>query len=428
MKIVLIEDQHFLRISLKNALKGDAQVEALASYQEFQQLNSRQLQEIDLFVIDMDLEEELLGLKILSDLQNCQAHKLVLTGRDDQEVIAQAYQRGADDYLVKPFSLEDLKEVLESVRLKEKDLSFLKCYNFCDQEKKLLKNSLTSNLPIYLSGETGTGKTTLAKELHLASARANGPMISFNCSEFSENLMESELFGHVKGAYTGALKDKKGRIELAHQGTLFLDEVATMPLSLQAKLLKVIEEKEFYPVGSECKVHSDFKLISASCENLETLVAQGLFREDLYYRLKGVNLSLKPLRESPEKLQTMIGSYLSQEKRRKVIEPEALEALMSYSWPGNYREFTKEMEILSTLKINCIKLSDLSFLTKKTQSNFRDQFDVVKIKKMGLKQFVAQMEKDILKMVLEENRGKVRQTITDLKISSQGFYRIQKTE
>lgn len=428
MKILIIEDQHFLRLSLKNALKPYAHVDALSSYSEFKQRSHEGFAEIDLFIIDLDLEEELQGLKILRELQNHSAHKLILTGRDDKDVIARAYENGADDYLVKPFSSEDLKEVLESVNLGNNNLSFLEHYSFSEQEEKLVRSSLSSELPIYLCGETGTGKTTLARELHLAGAKAEGPFISFNCSEFSENLMESELFGHVKGAYTGALKDKKGRVELAHNGTLFLDEVATMPLSLQSKLLKVIEERDFYPVGGEQKIYSHFKLISASCENLETLVQKGQFREDLFYRLKGINLNLLPLRSSPHKVKALVESYLSLQRRRKVIEPQALEALINYTWPGNYREFKKEMEILNTLKINCIKLSDLTFLCERNGTTQKDYYDVEKVKKMGLKNYLSQIEKDILKIVLEENRGRVRQTLTDLKISSQGFYRIQKTE
>lgn len=427
MKIKLIEDQDYLRATVRNVLRPYGQVLPLSSYQSFLELPLEELRETDLFIIDLDLEEELLGLKILDQLQSINSYKVVLTGRDSQPIIHEVYKRGADDYLVKPFSVEDLNNIIKSLKTRKSHLSAFEKFHLNESCLAQLPAITESDLPVFLRGETGTGKTTIARAIHENSAHSKGSFVAFNCSEFAETLQESELFGHVKGSFTGAIKDKVGLIQQAHLGTLFLDEVATMPMSLQTKLLKVLEEKSFSPVGSEKTLSSEFRLISASCEDIDEKVKSGEFREDLYFRLQGLGLVLPNLRDQKKVLLKKIEEFRTAESRRRVIDDGAFSCLMNYSWPGNFRELQKELQVLVARKINIVRKEDLPIkMTIETQPSL-DGTDVCldDIRSLGLKNYLAKVEKEILQKVLEENRGKVRKTLSDLKISSHGFYRIQ---
>lgn len=429
MKITLIEDQDYLRASVKNVLRPHAQVVPLSSYRSFRELSQGELEQTDLFIIDLDLEEELLGLKILEQLKSVNAYKIVLTGRDSQEIVREVYRQGADDYLVKPFTADTLLKVIKTVMTRQTGLRAFEKFELNEQSKTQLQAIIDCSLPVYIKGETGTGKTTIAKQIHENAGTQNGPFVAFNCSELAETLQESELFGHVKGSFTGAIKDKVGLIQLAHKGTLFLDEVATMPMSLQTKLLKVIEEKSFSPVGSEKRLESNFRLISASCEDLEQKVKSGEFREDLYFRLQGLNLRLPNLRDQKNRLRQSLEGFTSGSSRRRLIDDEAMSCLLNYNWPGNFRELQKELDILEAKNINVVSKEDLSLKIReenKSESKTCD-FSTDDVLVLGLKSYIAQIEKEIVQKVLAENRGKVRKTLAQLKISSHGFYRIQQS-
>ncbi len=211
---------------------------------------------------------------------------------------------------------------------------------------------------VILRGESGTGKELIARALHYMSPRNKGPFIKFNCASIPEGLLESELFGHEKGAFTGAIFSRKGRFELANKGTIFLDEVGDLPLMLQPKILRVLQEREFEPVGSEKTIKVDVRLITATSRDLESLVSQGKFREDLYYRLNVIPIFLPPLREREEDIPALIEYFLTKfnnEHNRSVhLDKNALQVLMNYEWPGNVRELENTVErlvIMSTSDI-----------------------------------------------------------------------------
>jgi Nif-specific regulatory protein len=203
---------------------------------------------------------------------------------------------------------------------------------------------------VLLRGESGTGKEMIAKAIHYMSKRNKGPFIKFNCASIPEGLLESELFGHEKGAFTGAIASRKGKFELAHKGTIFLDEVGDLPITLQPKILRVLQEREFEPVGSEKTIKVDIRIVAATSRNLETLVSQGKYREDLYYRLNVIPLFLPPLYERDEDIPVLIDYFLqkfNKENSRSVsLDKSALQVFLNYNWPGNVRELENTVERL----------------------------------------------------------------------------------
>jgi Nif-specific regulatory protein len=207
-----------------------------------------------------------------------------------------------------------------------------------------------SKATVLLRGESGTGKELIAKAIHYMSPRSKGPFIKFNCASIPEGLLESELFGHEKGAFTGAISSRSGKFELAHKGTIFLDEIGDLPITLQPKILRVLQEREFERVGSEKTVKVDVRIIAATSRNLEDLVSHGKFREDLYYRLNVIPLFLPPLRERGEDIPVLIDHFLNkfnkENKRNVVLDKNALQVFLNYNWPGNVRELENTVERL----------------------------------------------------------------------------------
>jgi DNA-binding NtrC family response regulator len=231
--------------------------------------------------------------------------------------------------------------------------------------RALLEQVADTDCTVLVEGESGTGKELVARALHEASARRHGPFVAINCAAIPENLLESELFGHVKGAFTGATQARVGRFEAAHGGTLFLDEIGDMPLVLQVKLLRVLQERLIEPVGATRPTRVDVRIIAATHRNLERLVREGRFREDLYYRLHVIPISVPPLREHPEDISELCTSFLARVNRERgkairAITPRALAALERYPWPGNVRELENLMErMVVTLRGGTIDLEDL---------------------------------------------------------------------
>lgn len=434
MSFVVLEDHDLVRQALRVNLKDFGPVMALSEKSQLTRLRWPDLADVDLFLIDLDLETPLAGLEALKFVSEHPAIKVVLTGRDEPETIQKAYDLGASDYLVKPFEREDLLDLVQQVRdIKRPKLDAALRKNLSDNglnthELTHFEVSLTSDLPLCLEGETGTGKTTLAKTWHQYSSRKSESFVALNCSAFSPELLESELFGHVKGAFTGADQPRQGKLELADKGVLFLDEIHTMPGPLQAKILKAIEEKSFYPVGSNKLVQSDFYLISASSVNLEKLVAQGGFREDLYFRLQGIYIRLRPLRENRKLLESLISSFLNEGRRRRVFDSKAWQVLLNYKWPGNRREIEKLFQLLRAKKKNLISFEDLPYQIGRQNPQIPGSVpggttDWEVLEEVGLKDYLARIERDLVGQALQHNHGKVRRTLNQLKISSHAFYR-----
>lgn len=431
LKILLVEDDLLSRLSLKSRLENLGEVLEVPSKKEALLLIEER--SFDLAFVDLDLESELAGLEIVGQLKNKNVYTVVLSGREDERVIEDAYSLGCRDYLSKPFtktSIELVFKKFSSEKNKNQTLQKLKDIfitndNSLIKELEIIDQALLSQRPILITGESGTGKTFLAKFIHELSGNAT-PFVHLNCAEISESLIESELFGYEKGAFTGASKNKKGMLELAHGGILFLDEIATMPLSIQKKLLKAIEEKSFFPLGSEKSVRSDFRLISATCEDLKSKIEAGEFRADFFFRIEGFNVTLKPLRERLEDFNNLILFFIKKGERRIVFDSKAKQLLQSYKWPGNVRELERTIEVLQTKDRGIVTAEDLIPLFSKTQTTATTsmKFDLEEVKRVGLKSYIETLEGNILKEALETNDDKVRKTLADLKLSNNSYYRI----
>jgi DNA-binding NtrC family response regulator len=290
---------------------------------------------------------------------------IIITGFGSIESAVDAMKKGASEYVTKPFNLDELslkvKKVLEKKRI-EKENEALKISLGIDQEFPFIAKSRTmqrvvevirsitgSDCNVLLTGESGVGKGLVARIIHQTSGRKDKPFLGLNCAIFTEELLASELFGHEKGAFTGAVAAKKGLIEITDTGTLFLDEIAEMTPALQAKLLKVIEDREFIRVGGTRTIKVDVRFIAATNQNIAGLIKEGKFREDLYYRLNVMDIYIPPLRERREDI-TPLAKYFLQKYARKenkkitVLSKEAMNTLLSYGFPGNVRELENIIE------------------------------------------------------------------------------------
>lgn len=297
---------------------------------------------------------------------------VLLTGKDDLDDIIHGLSQGADDYVCKPYNsheliarvhaalrvralygeLRDVKSANKRLQARmEGEFSFANIIGRSPSMMSLYEimgKVVDSDVPVLISGESGTGKELVATALHTNGLRKDKPFVVQNCSAFNENLLESELFGHVKGAFTGAMRDKQGLFEVADGGTFFLDELGEMSPALQVKLLRVLQDGTFMPVGGTKQKRVDVRVIAATHRNLPEMVKAGTFREDLFYRLNVVNLSLPPLREREGDVPLLVEFFLSKiaekaGKPRKEISPEAMATLESFPWPGNIRQLENEL-------------------------------------------------------------------------------------
>ena len=432
LKILVIEDDELSRINMSSTLEGWGEVVLCENSEEAR----RTLDEMafDIAFIDLDLEKELVGLELVPLVVKKGAYAVVLSGREDDVNIEKAYEKGCSDYLCKPYTRDLLQAIMKKFKLSVMGDSLKNFFRdqFITQDTKLISNlsfikeCIITKKPVLLLGETGTGKSLFASLLHqLLVEDKDKKFVSLNCSAIPENLLESELFGHKKGAFSGADTDKEGLLKSADGGTLFLDEIATMPLDIQKKLLKTIEEKSFYPLGSTEKEKSEFNLISATCEDLDQLIADGKFRQDLYFRILGYRIHLPSLRERKNDISFLIRHFLKTAKRKIVLKEDAKDALLNYSWPGNIRELKNLLDLLVGKTGGIISSKDLpSEVFAKREIAVGEAIDYDYIQRIGLKIYIEQVEEKILKHFLEQNENKVRKTLTDLKISNSSFYRI----
>jgi len=358
-RILIAEDDADLAFFLQEALRREAykvEVEGTA-VKALQQLGQRSY---DLFLLDVKLPDGD-GLDLLSRCRELapDVPVILMTAHGTRQMAIEATSQGAYDFFSKPFQLQEIQVVIGRALERKNLLSELKALRRARQREGLgeiigespaLRRVLTiarqvapTELAVLIEGESGTGKELLAKAIHQQGLRQGGPFIVVNCAAIPEGLLESELFGHERGAFTGAYRARTGKFELARGGTIFLDEIGDMSVSMQAKLLRVIQENKFYRVGGEKPVTTDARVLAATNREVDRLVAEGKFRADLAYRLQGVRLHLPPLRERLEDLPLLIDHFLELAKDRchvqaAIITPPAMERLWAFPWPGNIRQ------------------------------------------------------------------------------------------
>ena len=367
--ILLVDDETKILNALGRALRDDGHdVVATANAREAQRLLGQRL--FDVLVVD-NMMPEMTGLELIRELvaSTSPAERpqiLMMTAHATVESAIEAMKLGALDYLQKPFEIDELLVVvnraLDHQRLStehqylisERDAEF-NHYGIVGRSRRMQEVINTAGVvaksksTILITGETGTGKEMVARAIHYHSAQREMPLIKVNCAAIPETLLESELFGHVRGAFTGATTNKKGKFALADGGSIFLDEIGTMSPPLQAKLLRVLQEREFEPLGSERTQKVDVRVIAATNRDLRQMVADGRFQEDLYYRLNVIPIHIPPLRERREDIPVLIEHFVAKHaqragKRIDGVEPGVIEALEGAEWPGNVRELENTVE------------------------------------------------------------------------------------
>lgn len=376
MKILVVDDEEPVRELVK-----DAMVEQ--GYQVWVAANGRDALdmggefEFDLVFCDVVMDG-LSGFEVLKAFRGTlrsQAEIVLMTGQASVEAAIEAVQHGANDYICKPFSIGVLQAIASAVEQRRYPSKLVAIESSSAPQREILGNSpamidvvktaarvAVTDLPVMIRGESGTGKELIARLIHRKSPRAERPFVAVNCGALPDTLLESELFGHTRGAFTGAESARRGLFEEADGGTLLLDEVTETSPAFQVKLLRVLQEGEFRPLGTNAKKRVNVRVLSATNRDPQTMVEQGLFRQDLLYRLQGVSIMVPPLRDRRDDVRPMSLAFLAQygaAVRRLSITKDALLALERYGWPGNVRELKHLMQRLAALSSGIIRIEDL---------------------------------------------------------------------
>lgn len=413
--ILVVDDEYGVRQSFKMVLKDEYKVILASTGEEAVDLVHKNA--VDLILLDI-LLPDVNGLELLEKLRELDSNVeiIMITAVKDIQTAVKAIRLGAYDYIVKPFDVDDVLKVIKRALEKHdlvKKVIYLKTelgrYQLFEkmigQDPKMIKVfdliSMISQTDstVLIQGESGTGKELVARAIHNRSSRKDQPLVVINCAAIPATLMESEIFGYQKGAFTGAASTVMGKLEIANKGTVFLDDIDSLSIAMQGKLLRILQEKEFERLGSNQVIKLDVRFIAASNKDLPLLINKGEFREDLFYRLNVLPIDLPPLREKKNDIVLLINHFLesyskSTGKPPKKISEGAVEVLKSYDWPGNVRELKNLVERLTTIvKDQVIHLRDVSMLTISKKEITPD---------MKLKDAVNAFEKDYIAKVLEK--------------------------
>ncbi|MCL4477124.1 MAG: sigma-54 dependent transcriptional regulator [Nitrospirae bacterium] len=415
--VLIIEDEKLMRVTLEDALKSEG-YDVVSFGTGTDALNSLRNNLFDVVVTDVRLPD-IDGLGILKEISRLNAAQvIVMTAFGTIKDAVEAMKLGAFDYITKPFALDEflllIERALEIKRLKEENIRLKKDLNKCycgpniigesTEMKKvfsLIERVSASDATVLILGESGTGKELVATTIHYQSKRKDKPLIKVNCAALPEGLIESELFGHEKGAFTGAVKRKPGRFELANGGTVFLDEIGDLPPSTQAKILRVIQERQFERIGGTATLTVDVRIIAATNKDLEEEVKAGRFREDLYYRLNVIPIVLPPLRERREDIPPLVefftDKYRSRLSKDVRFSRDAADMLLAYDYPGNVRELENIIE-------RCVTLSRAEVIEKDELPSLISS-ETLGTKSLVLSNVAADAEKAHILMVLKTTQG-----------------------
>ena len=438
--VLIIEDEEAHAEALAEALEREGYELTIATSGE-EGLDIFRLGDPQVIVTDLKLGGSIDGLDILKEVTGSERSCAVvlITAHSSIETCKEALREGAYDYIPKPIDLDMLRAVVnrasEKIHLErtnrrlqdqlEKKFDFAGVIGESPSMLKVLdklNRASDSNVPVLLQGPSGTGKELCAEAIHFNSPRKTGPFIPVNCAGLSDTLLESELFGHVKGAFTGAETDRKGFFAMADGGTLFLDEIGDMPQNMQAKLLRVLEDQVVIPVGATKGTQVDVRIISATNQNLEEMIEKKEFRQDLYYRIRGVNIQIPSLQERRADIPLLLNNFLeefaeTENRNVKGFTPSAMRILKSYEWPGNIRELrncVKMMVVLADSEI--LDITDLPIEIHETTGTEVELNNLAGIN-------LTELEKTAIKRTLEMVNGNREQASKMLGIGERTLYR-----
>ncbi len=439
LSILVVDDEKNITQLMKDILEDEGySIDVTHSIKE----TKEKLKEKDYDIIFLDVwlpDGEGLDLISFVKEQNSYTKIVMISGHANIPIAVKALKEGAFDFLEKPISTESILAVIQKAEKelqKELELQFLKEKAEKNIEiigesepikrlKQQIEKVAKTNAWVMILGENGTGKELVAKAIHQLSSRREKPFVDINCAAIPDDLLESELFGYEKGAFTGAVNRKPGKLEIANGGTLFLDEVADMSLSSQAKLLRVLEEQEFSRLGSNQKIKVDLRVISATNKDIEKEIEEGRFRQDLYFRLAVVQIYVPPLRERGKDIILLAEHFLEKScLENKINKPELTEEvkeyLLKYSWPGNIRELKNLMERLCIFaQNNKITAGDLPPYILKNKSVKTGFLGEIK----PLKQVKEEAEKEMIKLALEKYNNNIKEAAKALEVDMSSLYR-----
>ena len=438
---ILIVDDEVDALDLMEELFQKNGYDTFTACNGVEALNILRETEIDIMISDI-LMPEMDGMTLLDTVRKKypEISIIMITAHGNIENAVEAMKKGAKDYILKPLRLDEIVAKVETISqlktlirenryLKDKLLKKFNFENIIGKNKKmqdlfeLVRDIAKTNSTVLIRGESGTGKELIANAIHFNSDRIEKPFVKVNCAVLAENLLESELFGHVKGSFTGAIRDKVGRFELAHGGTIFLDEIGDISPNMQLKLLRVIQEGEFERVGGNETKKVDVRILAATNRNLEEAMKSGNFRQDLYYRLNVIPLDVPPLRERKDDIPLLVAYFLEKfnadfKKTISVVDDEAMSYLQSYEWPGNIRELENLMERAIVLnKSGILKIKDFPIFVSQNEAEEEININVSN----DLTEVVDNFEKKIILKALRENNFNKLRTAEKLGIHRSTF-------
>ncbi|MEE9193558.1 MAG: sigma-54 dependent transcriptional regulator [Thermodesulfobacteriota bacterium] len=445
--VLVVDDEPGMREFLEIMLTKEGYEVSIASNGE-EAIEKIGKESFDLAIVDIQMPG-INGIEVLRNTRekNYNTTIIMITAFASHESAIEAMKLGAYDYITKPFKIDEIKLVIkksldknvlekENTRLK-KELdtkygfeNFIGSSNSIQQIFSLINRVSELNVNVLISGESGTGKELVARAVHYSGSRKDGPFIPVNCGAIPETLIESEFFGHAKGAFTGATRDKKGLFEEANGGTIFLDEIGDLPIHLQVKLLRVLEEKKVRPLGKTESVSIDVRIISATNKNLEQEIMDNKFREDLFYRLNVIKVAMPPLRERKDDIPMLALHFLHKfatemDKKITGISNEALEELEKYHYPGNIRELENIIARCVALETNEIIKKD-SLPKLNTEGDYIDLTDTLNAKD-SIDLVLGDVEKQIIENALKSSQGNKSETAKILGITLRSLrYRLAK--
>jgi two-component system response regulator AtoC len=437
---ILIVDDEVDALELMSELFESKGYSPTTATNGIEALNKVRDDEPDMVISDIRMPD-MDGMQLLENLSQRFPHipVIMVTAHGTIEAAVEAIKMGAKDYILKPLRLDEILAKVETIahmRSLEKENEYLRTrlanrFNIknivgksdvINELFKLIHDVAPTNTTVLITGENGTGKELIANAIHFNSPNSKKPFIKLNCGVLAENLLESELFGHVKGAFTGAIKDKVGRFELSNGGTLFMDEIGDISPNMQVKLLRVLQEGEFERVGGTETLKVDVRIIAATNVDLEEKIRENKFRQDLYYRLNVIPIHVPPLRERKDDIKLLVDYFLEKfqkvyRKKIKQLEKEAITALEDYDWPGNIRELENYIERAIVLnKTGNITTNDFPKAIMQSQ-----RATIEYNEDEGLLKAVELYERQLILNELERNRGNKAKTATKFKVNRSTF-------